>query len=355
MLTHKRGTSRITILVISLVASIAFTSCLSLTNGPNARYGAVMVYDAVENRAILFGGRAEGLLGLKYFNDIWTFDAASFTWDKADSTNPPPARLSPGMVYDPDNHQLILFGGYGEQDRLGDTWLYNLFENKWEEVSPVHGPPPRSDTAMAYDQENQVVIMFGGYCQEDSRELCDDTWSFDPRTRTWTELNPPSSPPITYGHTMVYDNANRELLLWGGHMSTFTNGQMRSAGYGDSTWSYDFPKNEWRETVQISQPRARYWHKSDFFTDRGIMVIFGGDSGEGYLDDTWLLDVTNNSWQRVNVQHAPPPRINPMMTYDSSNQVVILFGGLLEDMTDMGDTWILSESGTSGDWREVEP
>jgi len=200
-----------------------------------------------------------------------------------------------------------------------------------------------------------VVIMFGGYCQESSRELCDDTWSFDPRTRTWTELNPPSSPPVTYGHTMVYDNANRALLMWGGHMSTFTDGQMRSAGYGDKVWNYDYSQNEWRETAQYIKPRARYWHNADFFSGRGNMIVFGGDGGEGYLNDAWLLDVTSNSWQKVSVRHAPAPRINTAMVYDSSSQTVILFGGLLEDMTAMGDTWILPESGTSGEWAEVMP
>jgi hypothetical protein len=286
---------------------------------------------------------------------MWTFDVAAQTWDKADGENLPPARLSPGMVYDSVAHQLILFGGHGEKDRLGDTWLFNLFDKSWEEVSPAQSPPPRSDTAMAFDQENRVVIMFGGYCQEDSRDLCDDTWSFDPRTRALTELNPSSSPPITYGHRLVYDDTNHKMLLWGGHMSTFRGGQIESAGYGDELWSYDYLQNTWHVTEQNSKPSARYWHQADFFTKRGMMAIFGGDGGQGYLDDTWLYDVTHNSWQRANVRQAPPPRTNAAMTYDSTNQMAILYGGLREDMTDMGDTWVLSVWGTNGEWREVEP
>lgn len=314
-----------------------------------------MVFDPIDNGAILFGGRAEGLFGLKYFNDLWTFDAAAQTWDKVDGENRPPARLSPGMVYDPVGHQLILFGGHGEKDRLGDTWLFNLSDNSWEEVSAAQSPPSRSDTAMAYDPENHVVILFGGYCQEDSRELCDDTWSFDPRIRTWTEQNPPSSPPITYGHRLVYDDTNRELLLWGGHMSTFEDRQIQSAGYGDDLWSYDYLQNTWQVTEQNNKPRARYWHQADFFNGRGMMAVFGGDGGQGFLDDTWLFDVTQNSWQRVNTRQAPTPRVNAATTYDSTNQLAILFGGLEEDMTDMGDTWVLSVSGTNGEWQKVEP
>ena len=138
-------------------------------------------------------------------------------------------------------------------------------------------------------------------------------------------------------------------------MSTYKDGQNESAWYGDSVWSYDYPQNLWRETVQNSRPPARYGHQADFFTNSGVMAVFGGNGGQVFLDDTWLFDVTQNSWQRVNMRQAPTPRINAATTYDSANQLAILFGGLEEDMTDMGDTWVLSVSGTNGEWQKVEP
>lgn len=138
-------------------------------------------------------------------------------------------------------------------------------------------------------------------------------------------------------------------------MSTYKDGQYESAGYGESIWTYDYLQNLWRETVQYSKPQARYWHHADFITNSGVMAVFGGDGGQGFLDDTWLFDVTQNSWQRVNVQQPPSPRVNAAMTYDSANQVAILFGGLEEEMTEMGDTWILSETGGNREWREVVP
>jgi hypothetical protein len=158
------------------------------------------------------------------------------------------------MVYDPVNHQIILFGGRGEQDRLGDTWLNNISDRRWKEVTPTGSPAPRSDAGMAYDEENQIVILFGGYCQEENRGQCDDTWSYDPMTNTWLEYSPVYSPPITYGHTMVYDDTNHETILWGGHMSTFRNGQIASAGYGDSIWNYVHLENVWREKVHSNKP-----------------------------------------------------------------------------------------------------
>jgi hypothetical protein len=58
-------------------------------------------------------------------------------------------------------------------------------------------------------------------------------------------MDPSSSPPITYGPTMAYDDRNQRVLLWGGHMSTYQNGRLASAGYGDTLWSYDYSADAW--------------------------------------------------------------------------------------------------------------
>ena len=313
-----------------------------------------MVFDPVEGRAILFGGRAEGLLGLKYFNDLWAFDYATQTWSPIKTSRQPAARLSPGMVYDPVNHQIILFGGHDDRERIGDTWLYNISDNHWEKVVPAHSPPPRSDANLVYDEANHIVILFGGYCQEQSRDLCDDTWSYDPTTNTWTEMNPPPSPPVMYGHTLVYDSTNQKTILWGGHISTYRNGQFASAGYGDSIWYYDFPENVWQEIIHSSKPPARYWHQATFDTTGGNLLLFGGDGGRGFLNDTWLFDVEHNTWESIDTELAPLPRVNAAMTYDSLNNVVILFGGLEKDMTDLQDTWVFKETDSGGEWFSLD-
>jgi N-acetylneuraminic acid mutarotase len=329
--------------------------CRSQPEMPEARYGAKMVFDSLESQSIMFGGRAEGLIGLKYFDDLWAFDSVAQTWARIETADRPGGRLSPGMVYDPVHHQIILFGGNDKQDRLGDTWVYSISDNHWEEVTPENGPPPRSDGGMVYDEENQIVILFGGYCQEESRSLCDDTWSYDPITNIWTEMNPPSSPPIMYGHTLVYDDANHRVVLWGGHMSSYRNGQIASAGYGDSIWTYDYLENVWRQTEHTRKPPARYWHQAIFDTKDDNLLLFGGNGGRGFLNDTWFFDVERDSWESANTELAPTPRVNPAMTYDSIRNVTILFGGLEEDMSDLRDTWVFEETDTGGEWTEITP
>ena len=340
---------------IFLLIIILAYGCHPQASTPVARYGAKMIFDPVGERAILFGGRTDGLLGMKYFDDLWSFDSQSQIWTPLQTDIQPAGRLSPGMVYDPVAHQIILFGGHTEQDRVNDTWTYDLDTNHWKEVTPEHSPPPRSDMGMVYDETNQVVILFGGYCKDNIRELCDDTWVFDPQRRIWTEMNPPNHPPVMYGHSLVYDPINQQSLLWGGHISAINDGIFSSIGYGDTLWSYSYPENTWEEIALKSgnNPNPRYWHMSTFDISSESVFLFGGNGAKSFLAETWLFERAEGTWEKITVKDMPSPRINAAIIYDPANDIVILFGGLGEDKDSFRDTWIFLKTETGKKWINV--
>ena len=321
---------------------------------PAARYGAVMIYDPVGKRAFLFGGRSEGLFGMRYFNDLWVFDPLTQDWMPITPARRPPGRLSPAMVYDPVRQQIILFGGYDGHERLADTWTYKISENQWEEITPAISPPARSDTGMLYDNENGVLILFGGMCQEDQRVLCNDTWIFSPDTNTWVEMQPLSPPMISYGHALVIDPVHQQAVLWGGHQTMVKNGQATEGGYRDSLWRYDYVKNIWQEWVHTYKPPARYWQMAVCDTHNNQLVLFGGNGFHSYYNDTWFYHLDGDTWERVSPDHAPSPRVNAAMTYDPANQIIILFGGLDEDDKTLQDTWIFEVKDNVSEWSLVE-
>jgi len=305
----------------------------------------------------MFGGRVEGLFGLKYFNDLWSFDAVTQIWTSIKTPNRPSARISPGMVYDPINHQIIVFGGHDPKERLGDTWVYTISDNHWEEITPEISPTSRSDMGMSYDQENKRVILFSGYSFEGSVDRKNDTWSYDPELQIWTEMNPQVSPPIMYGHSLEYDTANQRSLLLGGHILIYRNGQQISGGYNSTIWSYSYHENIWQEEVDDNSPKppARYWQQSVLNSTDGRILFFGGNGASGFFGDTWVYDVTNTSWKSIHIKqgHGPSPRVTGAIAYDFQEEVFILFGGLGEDMTDFQDTWIFRENDTGGDWTTI--
>lgn len=333
-------------LTLLLLPSVA---CQPKSSIPSARYGAKMIFDPVARRAILFGGRSDGIFGLKYYDDLWAFDTQSQRWERIETDIHPDGRLSPGMVYDPENHQIIMFGGHTKENRVGDTWIYDIAANRWEEITPAHSPSPRSDMGMIYDEANRVVILFSGYCRDDFFKQCDDTWIFDPKSRIWTEMHPANQPPNMYGHSIVYDAVKQKALLVGGNIV-----ETPSAGYVETLWCYSFTENQWEEVAWASanHPGPRYWQMADFATVNRYLFLFGGNGSSGFLADTWLIDTLLRTSQKIKTQKAPSPRVNAAIAYDSFNDLVILFGGFTEDRKSLQDTWIFLL--TEKEWRSTQ-
>ncbi len=134
---------------------VVLGGCQLNSSIPSARHGAKMIYDPVGKQVLMYGGRGEGKIVGDLLNDIWAFDLEKENWREIKTSSGPPARLSPGLVYDPTHHQVILFGGYSSKGRLNDTWLLDLNIYQWEEVNSSLSPPARSDMGMAYDGSNQ--------------------------------------------------------------------------------------------------------------------------------------------------------------------------------------------------------
>ena len=148
--------------IFPVIFCAVLMGCQINLSAPSARHGVKMIYDPVGKQVIFFGGRGEGSIVGDLYNDMWALDMETHRWQEINTSSGPSPRLSPGLVYDPAHHQLILFGGYSNQGRIKDTWLFDLNRNEWEEVSPTQSPPARSDMGMAYDGSNHIVLLFGG-------------------------------------------------------------------------------------------------------------------------------------------------------------------------------------------------
>ncbi|MCC6213344.1 MAG: hypothetical protein IT376_00615 [Polyangiaceae bacterium] len=55
-------------------------------------------------------------------NDTWEWDGTS--WLQRAPATSPPARAITATAFDTTRERLVLFGGSGLTDRLGDTWEY---------------------------------------------------------------------------------------------------------------------------------------------------------------------------------------------------------------------------------------
>ena len=169
-------------------------------------------------------------------------------------------------------------------------------------------PSARAHHALAYDPTTQRVLLTAGSTPRDGGrrfEFFNDLWAFD--GRRWTELA--TSGDRISGTALAFD-ARRD------------------------TWAYDGQR--WvRQDVPGPVPRMSAGATYD--SRRGIVVIFGGSSGDGFLGDTWGWN--GRGWRRL-ADTGPERRAMGQLAYDAARDRIVLFGGRRGwPDGDLSDTW----------------
>ncbi|MGI0037544.1 MAG: Kelch repeat-containing protein, partial [Nitrososphaera sp.] len=214
---------------------------LSPGPSPSPRAATTLVHEPSTKQTILFGGFAVG--HSLVHNDTWAYNASSNMWKDLKPSNAPSARASYGMAYDSRQGVLVLFGGFTELGYFNDIWLYDPVRNSWEERQ-VDGdkPSPRGAMGFAYDEANDVFVMFGGFSDAG---FFGDTWILDLNNSTWTEKELDTHPPPIRTR-MVYANSIAKSVFFGGDIIREENGELHVEPY-DKVWSYDYSANRWQD------------------------------------------------------------------------------------------------------------
>ena len=245
--------------------------------------GCALAYDPDSNKLILFGGVAGDEYD-NFFNDTWSFDIASRTWTNLQPSGSPSVRAGHCMVYDPATRRVIMFGGSGMGSTLNDTWAYDPAANSWTNLRPSGElPSPRDSGSMVYDKAAGKMILFGGL--GDGYTYDDQTWAFDPVADKWQNLHPAKSPEGRVGHSMAYDEAAAETILFGGMRLTDDTLDV----FGD-TWVYNSAINSWTNASSVAgSPNVRGGHAMVYDPVSSKTILFGGSFVVIYLGDTWSL------------------------------------------------------------------
>ena len=295
----------------------------AMQNGqPVERAGPIMVYDPENHGVIMFGGStyiptADGS-NSKTLDETWLWSRKS--WSQLDVTGPP-ARSASVAAYDSVRHAIVLFGGSGPSGigpakLFDDTWTWD--GTAWTEQFPVHKPNPRFDAAMAFDRRRGVTVMYGGLGQT---ETYDATWTWD--GTDWTLNDPPSTPGARHFFSIAYDDAAGVTVLFGGSMP----GQR----FND-TWTWDGVT--WTKLSE-PPPVASGWSflTYDAATKEVVAYIFFGLDNHPLTEYTITWDGTK--WTDRTTAGDPSPRTGIAMAFDPESKQVVMFGP-----ADTSETWI---------------
>jgi Galactose oxidase, central domain len=134
-----------------------------------------LIYDAVADRLLLFGGCSSGF-GPCPQGDLWAFDLKTSAWTELrPSGAAPAARSNAALVYEAATQTLFLFGGKTEDGASADVWSYDLGRNMWMQLEQGGGPGARSSQATSYDPQTRRALIFGGLTADGSSA---DLWEW---------------------------------------------------------------------------------------------------------------------------------------------------------------------------------
>jgi hypothetical protein len=190
--------------------------------GPGRRDHTDMVYDAERRRVVLFGGQTTpGAIA----SGTWTWDGNA--WQEV-SASSPAGRVHHTMVYDAVGRRTLLFGGIASGSALGDTWAWT--GTAWEQAAAP--TTPRSHARMTMTADG--VILLGGFPAEAGSvaRLVGATWSTLPTS---------GGPGARYLTALVYDPDRQVTVLFGG-------GDPSSDRLYDDTWEYSAASG-WRSVA----------------------------------------------------------------------------------------------------------
>ena len=283
--------------------------------GPGARGRYAMSVDWDREWMILHGGRYRAASSGDYdmYDDVWAFDLATDTWVELSSGDGPDARVShAGVVAD---GKFIIHGGNSSANgmsytALEDVWAFDLDAKTWSELSTTDGPDERLFHAGAVSDDGKTYYSFAGVRSFTS--FLNELWALDLETLQWTELHDgdDDAPTPRMAPNLVVDEERDRLLAFAGHDDT-------DLGNTNQMWAFDLTNRTWSELhtgdiyanpaedfcdfpadftdPDYASPERRYLG-SVYETHADQMVLFGGKTDCGAVNDVWTYDFETDAW-----------------------------------------------------------
>jgi hypothetical protein len=232
---------------------------------PTARFGHSAAFDASGQRMLIYGGLDNTSSTLSDVHAMTTATQGSESWSQITPTGGAPGRANAAVAYDPGTNALIVVcGADGGGTDYGDTYELDLNTNQWTQRSTA-GPTVRSGCVGAV--HSGVMMVFGGFTVGTATYHA-DTWILNLSNWTWSQLTPSTVPPARAEATLAYDPVNGRAYMYGG---------ADASGARNDVYYYDFVIQNWfLISPGGTPPNARQAAGAGWDTSNLRMVIQGG-------------------------------------------------------------------------------
>ena len=128
---------------------------------------------------------------------IATWNDHDMKWENYDSVTTSDQYHGSGSIIDPKNGDLYTIGGYGHYRLKNHIQKYDAVNQKWDTLKVKNvgneNLSPRQPLAIAWDDENESILIFGGWGNESGQQekgfnYIYDLWSFNPDSYTLEKI-----------------------------------------------------------------------------------------------------------------------------------------------------------------------
>jgi len=258
-------------------------------------------------------------------------------------------RQKHSLVFDSQGQRFIAFGGWpgGSASPVNTVWERALgATGDWTEMMPTGvAPEARADHAAIYDPDGNRMIVFGG---RGIAGPLNDVWVLGlGSSPQWIQMHPGgTAPDARSAHTAVLDRARHRVVIFGGRTSS---------GAVDDSWFLDLSGGMAWQPVPLeffSIPPQRAEHVAVMDSVHARMVVYGG-TGTSHYGDVWTLSLVSPIQWTNRVGNSPPGnREGAVADADPASNRMVVFGGMV-GTSDRNDLWQLDFSSFA--WFQLSP
>jgi hypothetical protein len=252
-----------------------------------------------------------------------------------------PNRAGHGAAIDGEN--MLVFGGGGRLRPETLSVAINTTDPPFSMVSSGSaGPYGRDQHSVVLDPIDHRLYVFGGL--HDDVGASNTLWTLSLNTPiVWTETAITPAPVARWGHVALLDPKRHEMLALFGE---------QRLDILQDVWVLSMDTSVWSPLARSDfGPSARADHAAAFIGPDRVLV-YGGRSISGALDESWIFDRAANTWTAVDFGIGPGRRYGHTMVFDPEGYRVIVYGGRRDDTMAREDAWVLSLA--KGCWSKVD-
>ena len=290
---------------------------------PPGRMDAAMAFDPFRKSLILFCGSttwpssaSSGYsLPAELLDDTWEWNSGTRQWTELSPQSSPQPRDLHGMVTDSGRAKVLLFGGetyacdssspisgvHSSCDGTyspNDVWEWDGAKSTWTNRTPVtlvQTPDGFISPLLSFDEGRQKMFLLpaqpsswtgpGSAFGSNGGTPISSFWEWDPASAGWSSRDT-GDLIYLYQSYLTYDSLRRRQI--------FTNWASDTSGV--ETWELDTKGPTLYQRLLSPGPSSRYSAAMAFDSQRGVMVLFGGNLAAApypISNETWEYKVTN--------------------------------------------------------------